>query len=151
MIDRCVGDCERRLTDARPPRRAPSFDCRLFRGTGHRTHASSCRRLTWTGTEWGDGQQLGRTLNSTRATTRTPIHKSRRWYDYYEDGDGACGFWWREARPGVFLKNCILKILKFVISHVERLLTKINNLSATQVCTMKRNNQNKNKNNLLRT
>lgn len=67
--DRCVGDCERRLTDARPPRRGPSFDCRLFRGTGHGTHASS-RWLTWTGAEWG----LGWTL-SLRATTRTTIHK----------------------------------------------------------------------------
>lgn len=56
--DRCVGDCERRLTDARPPRRAPSFDCRLFRGTGHETHASSrWLWLTWTGAEWG--HQLG--------------------------------------------------------------------------------------------
>lgn len=58
LCDRCVGDSERRLTDARPPRRAPSFDCRRFRGTGHGTHASS-RRFTWTGAEWG--HQLGST------------------------------------------------------------------------------------------
>lgn len=60
LCDRCVGDSERRLTDARPPRRAPSFDCRRFRGTGHGTHASS-RRFTWTGAEWG--QQLGSTYS----------------------------------------------------------------------------------------